>query len=49
MALNWLWSEKCGEVKYGDQSVNLYEGNAFRILFGQGACKKMPWTGEGKQ
>lgn len=39
MALNWLWSEKCGEVKYGDHSVNLYEGNAFMIMIAE-------WTTE---
>ena len=40
MALNWLWSEKCGEIvveqtreeKTREYTLSLYEGNAFLIM-----------------
>jgi len=36
MALNWLWSEKCGEatLKQEDKkfTLDLYTGNAFLIM-----------------
>lgn len=39
MALNWNWSEKCGEavIQQGEKewTVNLYKGNAFLIFIYQ--------------
>lgn len=39
MALNWLWSEKCGEatLKQGDKefALSLYTGNAFLIMLNE--------------
>ena len=43
MALNWLWSEKCGEATFCDTyggdnreyTVNLYVGNAYLIFINE--------------
>lgn len=40
MALNWNWSEKCGEltiVNYtgGEQTISLYQGNAYLIMINE--------------
>ena len=37
MALNWQWSEKCGEMLFrgeegNEYTLSLYEGNAFLIM-----------------
>ena len=36
MALNWSWSEKCGEALFENRgknfTVNMYEGNAYMIF-----------------
>lgn len=37
--LVWKWDEKCGELKYGNYTVNLYEGNALMIMISE-------WTNE---
>ena len=40
--LLWSWKDKCGEMKMGDHSVNLYEGNALMIMISE-------WTEEGSE
>ena len=33
--LVWSWDEKCGELKYGNYTSNLYEGNALMIMISE--------------
>ena len=33
--LVWSWSDKCGELKCGKSTLNLYEGNALMILISE--------------
>lgn len=33
--LVWSWNEKCGELKYGEYTSNLYEGNALMIMISE--------------
>lgn len=41
--LLWNWDEKCGEMKMGEHSVNLYEGNALMFMIKEEAEKYQIW------